>query len=772
MGPESNKICRNCGAAVEAQAKFCGICGTSNITGSSLSITQTSAPTFLVAQAGYVGRRTELAMVPPPALSALLRKGHHLFLHGESGLGKSAFLDQVEPFLRQSGFQVFRLEGRQEFSQLSFFPFHQLLVEWLGIAPDTQRQGLGASLAPLRELGLADSDIFYLSHLFPVDLPSSSRQTLKDTVRLTALSCAILHLVEKLAAQKPLALLFDHLHLADSFTRRWLTRVGEFIGQWPLLIVQASREAPPSPLPRNVSAISLPPLDLRDLTVLGRAHLESSALPLELEEHLDRYTAGNPLRLKLLLDFLVERDYLVQVRGQWRLDEKNRPSELPASIHKLLQARIERFEPHIQELLWLVAVLMGECTTEALDKLYSYRQYLREDLLMMSRRGFFMSKKDGTRHSLRFFHNTAQEYVYAHIPQSGLQTFHPRVVTLLNQNEASTAYLKSWLIAFHSTYNPDKAQLLAPILEHTGDYFASQLHIYFAITCYQRSSQILRQKRAATEGGDAGSEIKLAHLLAKLALLYTTVGDGERARRTLQMVLDLAAQHDSPYLYVETTGLLGDLFLSQNAAENALTVLHDALDVARQNGDDLLLAEAKQNLAQAKERLDRLREAELLYNEALATWLEAENDISARKSRAAALYFSIGQLQVRQGKADAAIVVFTRAKELAESNRQVELLLRVTERLAALHITGGEHATAKALIESGSTLARSIGDWLALAGFFYQLGRCCQALGEREDAARAYSEALRLAAETDWTQGVEYSQGALTKLQDSAHAAL
>lgn len=770
MAAESNRICRNCNAPIEGSAKFCGICGAPNLS-TSIPITQTSAQSFLVAQAGFVGRRPELALIPAMAINALSSKGRRLIVGGESGIGKSAFLDQVEPFLRQSGFQVFRLEGRQEFSLLSFYPISQLLTEWLNITPDTQRQGLGACLAPLRKLGLADSDIFYLSHLFPVDLPSSSRQTLKDSVRLTALSCAILHLVEKLAQQKPLALLFDHLHLADPFTRHWLDRLGEFLGQWPLLAIQTSREALPAPLPPHTSAIELPPLELRDLIQLGRAHLECNALPLELEENLDRYTAGNPLRLKLLLDYLGERDYLVSVRGQWRLDEKNRPNELPASIPKLLQARIERFEPHIQELLWLVAVLMGECTTDALDKLYSYRQYLREDLLMMSRRGFFLSRKEGSRHFLRFFHNTVQEYIYTHIPQSGLHTFHPRVVTLLNQNETSPAYLKSWLIAFHSTYNPDKAHLLAPILEHTGDYFANQLHVYFAISCYQRASKILRQKLSGAES-EQTTEIKLAHLLAKLSHLYMTVGDQERARRTLQMVLDLSAQREFPYLYVETAGLLADLLLAQGGADNALTLLQDALDVARQNGDELLIAEAKQGLAQLKERLDRLREAELLYNEALATWAENESGIVPRKCRSAALYYSLGQLEVRQGKAEAAIVVFSRAKELAESFRQVDLLLRVTERLAALYLTSGEHATAKALIESGSGLARSTGDWLALAGFSYQLGRALQATGDGKSAELAYGEALRLATETNWAQGIDYSQSALSKLKDSLHAAL
>lgn len=761
---EPRNRCQTCGSELEAGARFCGMCGSVRASGEA-PIAKTLAEPRVNTLPGFIGRRQELDRLPSIALNALHRRGQRVVVQGPSGIGKTAFLEQVTAFLSANGFRVISVCGRPECGLMTYFPFQQILAQVLEIPSSLTRHDLAGQLAGLKTLALTESDLYALSYLFPVDLPATSRQQFKDSIRLTALTCALLHILRKLALQNPLAIVLDRLHESDPFTRHLLERLNDLTHTTGLLILQATREELPEQTPTATTFIRLNELEKLDLVSLACSHLNTLTLPIELEQLITTQVGGNPGLVKFLLDELRDVGYLTEARGVWRCHEKKRPALMPITISQIVKARFERLSVSERDVAGIVAAAMGEATTEVVESLAAAPASARQDIAGLAEHFLLDTTKAP---SLSFPYSFLREHVYGRLNVADLQAIHPRLAAALNQRELSLNYLKPWIVSFHGIFQPDSAYTAAPVLERTGDSFARQLHPYFALQCYKRASHLLRHEMNTKPHNDL-LEAKLAYVLSKLARLSITVGDTERARKTCGAIVELADNLKQPYLHVEVAAMHGELLMLAGRQEEALAVVQTALEVSRRVGDDLLIAEAKQTMAAMKERQERLREAEILVTEAVETWRQVENDVDPKRNRLASLVFALGQLHVRQGKVDLSLADFAHAREYAETSRQVDVVLRAVERLASITLTQGDSVQALAMIEHGFKLARSAGDWLALAGLSFQYGRVQQAIGDRTQAEAAYLETLRLARETNWTQGIEHSQHALAKLREISY---
>ena len=134
-------FCPACASERTPDAHFCSVCGTPYSRESSPAAHVPLILPHVEPGRDFVGRRAELALLAQFAEQALNGKGRRVILRGESGIGKTAVLAQMAPFLSDNGFSVFSLAGQPEFVHASFFPFQQMVSSLLGLTPDTSPPG-------------------------------------------------------------------------------------------------------------------------------------------------------------------------------------------------------------------------------------------------------------------------------------------------------------------------------------------------------------------------------------------------------------------------------------------------------------------------------------------------------------------------------------------------------------------------------------------------------------------------------------------------------
>jgi predicted ATPase len=255
--------------------------------------------------ADLVGREAELALAAVAVRE--LGEGHAstLVIEGEAGIGKTRLVQSVVDDARSRGVAVF---GGQAHPFERARPFG-VLAAALGLSqrsPDPRRAAIGALLtgggagAPAPPGG----DVRY--------------RVVEEIVDLVETSCA----------QRPVLVVAEDLHWADSASLLAILSLARQLPLAPLLLVVTAR---PSPLPADVArlledlaaggarTLRLLPLMPGEVAVLARQLLEASPGP-ALCEMLGK-AGGNPLWAVALLRALIDGGMLHEVGDNRRADD-------------------------------------------------------------------------------------------------------------------------------------------------------------------------------------------------------------------------------------------------------------------------------------------------------------------------------------------------------------------------------------------------------------------------------------------------------------------
>jgi tetratricopeptide (TPR) repeat protein len=762
--------CRNCGSRLEFHARFCGNCGydlhSADDAFLSAAVDLDLDDPVIKPQKFFRGREAELEIAPRLARAAINHRGSVWWITGPVGVGKSAFINQLVPFFNKNDFLVIRIAASPEFSNLTYYPFQQLVNKIVGITEQTPKPRIPGLLAKLDDYGLSQIDQLYLRHLYPVDLPTTINQRLEDTVRLTGLAAAIVHLLMKLAGTKPLALVIDQLEHADPFTQRLINTLQLVVQQERLLVILVGHESFSTTGDlSNVETTVLEPLRMADIISIARIYAKADRLPAEVEEALFDSTEGIPLAVFLLIDYLKEKDFLVERGRQIRVNEKHRGMVFPQGLDAILATRLALMRPHIQELLWLIAISGAECTTDLLRSIYSYPEYIKEDLEELAEKHLIRSSTLGSFRRVAFTHNHIHDFIYSRIPASGLSTLHPKVAMYIQLQEPLHVYMKTWLAIIHMTHQHERSEQAVQFLERAGDSLTSHLHFLLAVQCYRRESQLLREMIKEPRFEIKVYERKLMLVLFKLARCYRAIADIEHAEKIYRLVVGMATNLDAGFMKIDALTELGEFLLKHNQAEASKLCLEEALLEAEKQRDDAIISQVKWKLGEWYRRIGPLKEAELILADARELADPLDEDIHPNNRWLAAILFVLGMVKMDQKNEQEALSLLVSSLDRAMASRNIPLLIRSVERLAVLYGHKGDHDSGLGFIKLGLRIARDVGDRLSLANLSYQAGRFLMNSQNRQEAEVAFFDTLQLCREINWQQGMEMSQMALSRLR-------
>jgi class 3 adenylate cyclase len=317
-----------------------------------------------------VGREAERAWLGTVLDDLVAGRGQVLLISGESGIGKSRMLAELE---NDAGQRVTWLEGRclSYGGELLYWPFVEMLRRWLGVdegEPEIAvRTRLRARLTPLLHDRVEDF-LSSLGRLLAVRLnvePEADLTPPPPEVLARGIRRAYRTWIERLAQDRPVVMALDDLHWADPSTRELAEELLELTDTAPVLLVGAFRPDPASEgwkLRLKVLTDYFhrgSELPLRPLTPAASEQLLETFMPPGMldpatKQEIVTGAEGNPLYLQELLRAVIESAGVERHRT-WTLPSSG-AALLPANLESLFISRIDRLPPGARRLAQAAAV--------------------------------------------------------------------------------------------------------------------------------------------------------------------------------------------------------------------------------------------------------------------------------------------------------------------------------------------------------------------------------------------------------------------------------
>jgi class 3 adenylate cyclase/predicted ATPase len=529
-----------------------------------------------------VGRAEELDLLARRWKRAKTGEGQVVLLSGEAGIGKSRLIAALSEHIRT-----------EAHVRLRYFcsPYHQDSALWpvivqlehaagftRGDTAEAKHRKLRALLAPgARD----DDDIPLLSEL--LSLPSSAADlNLSPRRKREKLFEAMLSQLETEALRRPLLMLFEDTHWIDPSTRELLDLTVDRIRRLPaLLLITFRPEFPPPWGGRSyVTSLALNRLGDRDGEALVRGLAEGAALSPSIVAEIVERADGVPLFAEELTKAVLEsanRDNRVAAVLAATLPMA---LSVPATLHTLLMARLDRLGPTAREVAQIGAVLGREFAYELIEPVARLpEKELRAALDQLGDAELLFCRGIPPHSTYLFKHSLVQDAAYSTLLSVRRQELHARVAAALEVHFADLIERQPELLAHHLTS--------AGNVEHAADQWlkagrlaAARLAYLEAIAHFERGLGVL----PALPEGPVRDGRELALQLALGLCLYTAKGAAD-AKPCYVRALALAESRGDPHEQFEALfGMWQSIFTIEGPVSRPFS--NRLLRMAEQVGDD------------------------------------------------------------------------------------------------------------------------------------------------------------------------------------------
>jgi predicted ATPase/class 3 adenylate cyclase len=655
--------------------------------------------------APMIGRDEEMRLLADAFAEVVDDDGSRLVtIVGEAGFGKSRLVDE---FVRSLDGRATVLRGRclPYGDGVTFWPLAEAVRQVAAIA---ERDSMEVAHSKLSRLA-RDDDVV---HRVAAAIGLSS-----DPFAVQELLWGARKLLEALAAEQPLVVVFDDIHWAEATFLELIEHVLE-AAEAPILLVCPTRRElierqPDWSTGQRAIRIELQPLTDDEASAVADHLLGETGLDEHVKRRVVTSAEGNPLFVEQLLSMLIDDGFIAFVDGAWRAVEQIDHVAVPPTIHALLAARLDRLE-HDERSVIEPAAVIGQSfakdavrflTTDAArprveDHLgaLNYKQFIRPD-----------RSRPAEEEAHRFQHILIRDTTYDGVLKRARATLHERFVEWADSVNREGAVEYEEILGYHLEQAHRYLSELGPLNDHgrgLGADAAARLasagrrafgrgDMTAAVNLLERATALLEQR-----------SVERLELLVVLSEALKDVGDFERSRTRLDEVEEAAREIRDPRLAAHAT--VGKLLLGRHAgesewAEHVMTESPSAIATFEQAGDHAGLTKVYRLqgvvhgtacqfalLEAAAERY--LHHAQLAGDPVVLTNAATANAIAAL----------FGQTPVSE-----AIALVDEALLLAEGNRRAQAI--ITAHLAQLQAMQGDFERARELYERARQTLEDLG---------------------------------------------------------------
>ena len=247
----------------------------------------------------------------------------------------------------------------------------------------------------------------------------------------TRSSPTVRRILEELARERPLIVVFDDLHWAEPTFLDFVEYLAGRLGEAPVLLLCLTRpelaERRPAWLQEPGAALVLEPLSEADSGML----LEALGAPAAVRPRIAEAAEGNPLFVEQLAAIA---------------DEYSAAGEMPGSIRGVLHERLDRLERRERSVLERAAVAGRSFSLEAVLDLtpQEERESVQAGLLALVRQRFVRLDTTAPEEGFRFHHALIRDAAYDGIPKATRADLHEQMAARLEAQAAENA-----LVGYH-----------------------------------------------------------------------------------------------------------------------------------------------------------------------------------------------------------------------------------------------------------------------------------------------------------------------------------
>ena len=492
-----------------------------------------------------VGRERELRAIGGAVEQLVRGRGSIVAVVGDAGVGKSRLTAEILALPALQQVQV--LEGRALSigQQLSFHPFVDLLRQWAGIGEDDSTRDASAKLAhAVRDL-LPDSfdDVFpFVARLTGLRVSEEAAERLRaiDGEALEGLIFkSVRELIEEIARQQPLLLVFEDLHWADQSSIKLLEGLLRVVVAEPVLILVAGRPDFADTLDRILAAarenhstelleLHLQPLTDQQCDTLIRNLLKTDELPYATRALILRKAEGNPFFVEEVIRSFIDSGLVEHRNGQFHLTARIEAVDVPETIQEVVMARVDLLDEATRHVLQVAAVIGRSFYARVLAEVMDGGQELDDALARLTAKQLILQRQQRGTASVRrrvffaereyvFTHALAQEAIYESLLQRTRKELHLRVARSIETLFAERLVDFYGMLAYHFSRAEtlDKAE---EYLFKAGEEAARSAASNEALTFFREASRLYFQMHG--DGGDVRRKAVLEKSIA-VALLNT-----------------------------------------------------------------------------------------------------------------------------------------------------------------------------------------------------------------------------------------------------------
>jgi len=748
------------------------------VTGSTYELETRETVSSYALRTRFVNRETEIEVLRTAWGRAKNSNGGLTVISGESGVGKTRLLEELELQAELEGARV--VWGQcVERGGSAYRPWREVLrvllryVEGADEAElDLQRVGpvLAAILPELWERE-------YMAGLEPpAELdPQAAQRRLQDGI-VRALRAA--------ARLRPTVVMIEDAQWADEATLELLLHLARVPGSAGLLtcITYRSEEVEAQhPLTRlrgeGVQHVKVEQLTPKVTTDLARSMLGLEELPLLLTERLQQTTGGNALFVQELIRSLAaEEEVLRRTVEGWQVDgEALKEARLPESIQQVVERRLGQLSPETRQvLLWAAVVGMvfweeaaaevGQVTRARVRA--GLREGLEQELIVVRDESSLVGERE-----YLFNNPTVREVVLESVPPQERQGCHGRAAAWLMGRSEDEVEEHLGLIAGHLE-EAGRIEQAALYLRRAGEQAAERFSNAEAVGYLSRALDLTPEDNLME---------RYALLLAR-EKVYDLQGMREAQARDLAALEELAEGLDDDVRRAEAALRQANYADMTGDYPAAIATARTAVGLAQKVGDTNQEAAAymrwggtlwrqgkyeaakdrlEQALALAQAASVRRVEADSLRYLGLVSWNQGDHSGAGTYfEQALHIYREIGDPRYESGTLNNLGLISIEQGNSAEGRRYCEQALQIFRdigerrgeglllgNLGVLYDQQGNYAQARTYYEQSLRIRREIDDRIGECMALTNMGLLFHNLGDDEAAKEHSQQGLRIAQE-------------------------
>lgn len=381
----------------------------------------------------FVGREHELVALRSRWQSALHERGQIVALVGEAGVGKSRLLFEFRQTLSAETLTDLEGHGESYGGGSPYLPVIDLLKGHFRVDEDDDPPGIRDKVTThlLAVDPALSSDLSSLLALLHVPVDDPLWQALDPPQRRQRTLDALRRLVLRESQLRPVLLVVEDLHWIDAGTQAFLDRLVDSLPTARLLLVVNYRPEYQHGWGGKTyyTQLRIDPLPPESTDTLLDALLGNHESLTPLKPLLIGRTEGNPFFLEESVRTLVETRALVGERGAYRLDTELQTIRVPASVHAVLAARIDRLAPREKRLLEAAAVIGKDVPLRILQAVADlHEDDLGQTLARLQTAELLYESQAFGDLEYTFKHSLTHEVAYASPLPERRRTLHARIV--------------------------------------------------------------------------------------------------------------------------------------------------------------------------------------------------------------------------------------------------------------------------------------------------------------------------------------------------------